>query len=163
VWNKKWGRRRLKKLNLFRNCTISSCTFLWRVALFSKLRRTTHLQISHGAGRNVYALNGFKREVCLYCMRRRTLQQAPKQRLIPVASKSGNSFTKTQYHWHHSVDRMRFFCHVKFEARFVISLYIKPLSNKKRHFLWAMARIFFSRTIRTLWRGPFPAYLSFKR
>jgi hypothetical protein len=44
---------------------------------------------------------------------------------------TGLSSTKSQPPYNHSVDTKYYFCHVKFEVRFVIAFAMKAMPNKK--------------------------------
>jgi hypothetical protein len=127
---------------LFETFFVQGVNFCDELPCFSTLRRTTHLQILHGARWNIYLSNGIKHKVYLCCIFVWTLHQVLKKPIDSSSPIVGNSSTKVQHPWQNSVDTKHFCLDVKFEARFVISFTRKPMSNKKCPFSQGMVHRF---------------------
>jgi hypothetical protein len=123
--------------------TISSCQFLWRVALFFKIEmdnpslnftwsKTKCISIERC---QIYGMS------VLYASRGHWTK--PQNRDWFQWPKVCNWFTRTHHHWHHSVAKKHHFFHAKFEVRFVIYFMRKSMSNEKRHFSWEDGPSFF--------------------
>jgi hypothetical protein len=59
---------------------------------------------------------------------------SPKAVTDSGSPKVSDAPNQSQHTWHVAIDKKHIFFHVKFEARFAISLSIKVMSNEKYHF-----------------------------
>lgn len=115
----------------FENSSVLSPSYFWKeLTYFSKMRRITHLQISHGTRRNSYLSNAIKNKVVLCCMRP---EHYRKERRIGVTQKTVIHPRKPKHALNHSIDRKHRLLYVKLEVGFSISFTRKLVSAKKWH------------------------------
>jgi hypothetical protein len=139
VWNTAGGHWLLESFS------ISSCRFLWRVALLFKTKMDN--PFSNSTWSKMKCISNKKYQTCCVSVFYSSLNTTLSIKTATNSSgaKVGHLSTKTQHSWYHLTDRRYYFFHVKFGIRFVIFFTRKSMLIKKRHFSWGMAILSFQK------------------